>query len=148
MIADYLAPWDLIMERLRDQVPELQAVLSAPDLAAIREDQQRTPNAQVMYDGDDVASGDGASAGRGAAQVVYQRYLVYLCVRNVRDPGRLAGAFGEAGPLVSKIIKALAGWQPSSDFRPLRRTSAGKPLYSPGYVYFPVGFSTQLITTP
>ena len=148
MIDNYLKAWDAIIERVRSEMPELADVLSAPDIAVIREDQQRTPNVQVLYDGDIVDGGEGGSAGRGAAQVVLQRFVLWVVVKNVRRAERMKDAFDEVGPLVSKVIAALAGWAPAAEFRPMRRTNALKPAYSPGFVYVPIAFQTQLITTP
>lgn len=146
MIANYLAAWDLIIERIRDLVPELADVLPAPDLARVREDQQRTPAAHVAYEGDAVDGSERGRAGGGTAQVVFQRWTVWIVVKNVRDQARGKAAYDEAGPLIAKVLAALSGWTPTSEFRPMRRVNGPRPTYTVGHLYFPLAFEAQLIT--
>lgn len=150
MIADYLAAEALIIARLTAQVPELRAVLGAAELDGLAEAQQQTPNAQVLYEGDALPGAEGSRAGNAAAQVVLQRWLVIVCVRNRRDAKAGAGARQAAGPIVSKVIAALQGHQLSTDFRALRRITPPRsaPGYSAGFAYFPLAFEAQLMTQP
>jgi hypothetical protein len=146
MITNYLAAESLIIARLKAQVPTFRAVYGAADLAGVEERAQVTPAAHVIYDGDAVPGGEVNRAGAGAAQVVAQHWLVVVAVRNVRDTQGGQYTREEAGPLVSQTITALSGWKPSTDFRPLRRTSAPKPAFTNGFGYFPLMFEALLIT--
>lgn len=145
---NYLALEPLIIDRLKTEVPTLRAVLSADALADLAEGVQTTPAAYVLYDGDDVPSADGKRAGDGARQLVSQRWLVVLAVRNARGG---SDAREDAGPLLTQILAALAGYHPqpappSQVYRPLKRAQAPRPGYHAGYGYFPLLFTTEVLT--
>ena len=145
---NYLAVESLIIDRLTAEVPALRAVLSADALTDLTEGVQTTPAAYVLYDGDDVPSTDGKRAGDGARQLVSQRWLVVLAVRNARGG---ADAREDAGPLLTQILAALAGYHPqpappAQVYRPLKRAQAPRPGYHAGYGYFPLLFTTEVLT--
>lgn len=141
MAADYLVVGGLIVQRLREQVPELQLVEQLQDMDNIEERlQARRVGALVIYDGDRL----GDTAGRGAAQVVHQRWLVVLAVRNARGADTGAGARATAGPLLSVVLTVLSGWQPSDAHRPLARVAAPRPGYSPAFAYYPLAFEAAM----
>lgn len=143
MLADYLAAESLIVERLRDQVQDLRAVLSAADLAGVEERSQVTPALHVLYYGDRL----GATQGHNAGQIVYQQWLVVVSVRNARGQVSGQAARSDAGPIMAQVIGAMLGWQPSVDFRPFGRVTAPRPSYRPGgYAYFPLAFEAQIMT--
>lgn len=143
MLDNYLSAEALIIQRIKDQVPGLNAVLSADDLAGVEERSQVAPAVHVLYGGDILAGGAAGSAGRGAARIVRQRWFAVIVVRQARDAtGSRARA--EAGPLISKVLVALSGWPPSAAHRELVRLSAPNPLYRAGMAYFPLAFETQL----
>ncbi|MBI2801240.1 MAG: hypothetical protein HYX63_13345 [Gammaproteobacteria bacterium] len=147
MLANYLEAEPGLIARIESQVPGVRKVFGMAELASIRDRAvQFAPCACVVYDGDTIPGGDGARAGNGAAQVVLQRWVVWLIVRNVRDGADGAAARAEAGPLLSLLIAALAGWTLSASFRPLRRTTAPRPLFEQGAIHFPVAFELPLIT--
>ena len=146
MIADYLTAGAATITRVKAIVPEFRAVLGAFDLAAIEESTQQVPAAHVIYDGDTLPSGIGSSAMNSSAQLVIQRWLVVIAVRNVADVKGGGGARIEAGTLISKTIQALNGWAPTTAHRPMRRTQAPRAGYNKGYAYFPLMFETQLFT--
>lgn len=146
MIENYLEIEPALIARVAAAVPGLRKVFGMAELATIRERAaQFAPCACVVYDGDTVPGGDGARAGNGAAQVVLQRWVVWLIVRNVRDANDGAAARSDAGPLLSLLIQALAGWQPTPAFRPLRRNSAPRPLFEDGVIHFPLLFEALFI---
>lgn len=141
---NYLALETLIQERLKDQVKGLQSVKASSDLDDASAQNQVTPAAYVIYAGDRVVDAPSGRAGRGAAQSVYQTWLVMVATRYRKN---YKGPAEDAGKLLYQIIKALAGWQAGLDYpRPLRRTNAPKPEYLSGYGYFYLGFEAQLIT--
>lgn len=146
MISDYLAAEPLLIARLRAAVAGFRAVLGAADLDGVAEGAQTVPAAHVIYDGDALPGGDASRGGAGAAQMVAQRWLVVVAVRNVRQAATGDGARGEAGPLISQTLAALSGWQPSPSFRPLRRVAGPRPGYNAGFGYFPLLFEAQLVT--
>ncbi len=144
MLADYLSLSPLIIARIGAAVSGIAAVLPARDLAALNELALQSPSVFVVYDGDALAE----SGGRGQAQVVRQRWIVVLAVRNATQGDGGAAQTAQAGPLLSDLISALQGWQPGSpDFRPLTRVSAPRPGYSPAFAYYPLAFECQIFTT-
>lgn len=139
---DYLACGPLIIERLRVMVPEFATVSGWADYASVSESAMPTPAAYVVYDGD--VQGD--SAGQGSAQRVTQRWGVVIAVRNVSKAIPRDGIRKEAGPLMMAVLKALSGWQPDPEFRPLKRLEAPKPIYSGLIGYFPLMFAAGIVT--
>lgn len=141
---NHLALEQLLVERLRQAVPEFRDVLGMSDLAAMQESGQITPAAHVIYQGDAIPSG--SSAGQGAAQMVVQTWLVVIAVYSARDTGGGAGSREEAGPLISAVLDALSGWAPGNGFRPLTRVNAPRPGFNAGYAYFPLAFEARMVT--
>lgn len=143
---NYLALEPLLIDRLKAEVPDFRAVLGMADLAAIMESSQPTPAAHVVYRGDSPVPGNN-SAGHGAVQLVAQNWWVVVAARNVRDTLGGADARADAGVLITKTLRALCGWQPSADFRPLiRRFNTTAPGFNAGFAYFPLAFEARLIT--
>lgn len=142
MLADYLAAGLLLMQRIRDAVPGVVAVLAARDLSRLAESTLQSPSVFVVYDGDRL----GDAAGRGGARIVHQRWLVVLAVRNATQTDGGAALTTEAGPLISDLLSALQGWEPSEDHRPLYRVAAPLPGFSPAFGFYPLAFEAALIT--
>ena len=59
MVSDYLFIEQLLIDRVTAVVPDLKAVLTASDLAAMEEAMQITPAAHVIYLGDETGTGPG-----------------------------------------------------------------------------------------
>ena len=139
---DYLAIQDLIVDRLAEEIEEA-TVSDWSDYASMEESRIPTPAIYVIYQGDLF----GQSGGRGAVQRVDHMWGVVVVVRNVAN--RRGDQIREtAGPIMAKVIKALSGWTPSEEsFRPLERRQAKEPYYSAVVGYFPLMFSTGVITT-
>lgn len=138
MLTDYLAAEPLIVARLQAQVAGVPAahVLTAADLAGVEARAQITPSLHVLYDGDEPA-GEAGQSETGDTQIVQQRWLVVVAVRSARDTRGGSGARALAGPLMVAVIQALAGWRPSADHGPMIRASAPRPLFDPGFAYYP-----------
>lgn len=146
MITDYLSAEPLIVDRLRLQVAAVPDpnVMTAADLSGVEQRAQHTPALHIIYDGDEPAGESGQSEA-GDAQVIWQRWLVVVAVRNVRDTTGGAGARAMAGPLLVSVIQALAGWRPSVDHSPMIRSSAPRPVFDAGFAYYPQLYRTAIV---
>lgn len=144
MPVDYLAAEELIITRLGPSGKNVtRHILSATDLAGVDEQKQLTPAVFVLYDGDRL----GDSAGRNSGQMIYQKWLLIVAVRNVKGQKTGKGARDEAGPIITKVLDAMLGWSPGTDYQPMQRVVAPRPGYSPGgYAYFPLAFETRVTT--
>ena len=99
---------DLVIGRLRAQVPELQLVEGAGAYAAIRSlGDFRTPSAYVLLV-NERSDGDVPKGGRQRALATFG---VVLAVRSYRDQVS-AAAMNDVSPLVGRIRDLLIGWQP------------------------------------
>ena len=142
-MVNYLAAESLIVARLKAQVSGIAHHLTAADLAGVREERQHTPATHTLYDGDDL----GDRAGDGLAQLIRQRWMVVVAVKNARDTRRGAAARAEAGRHITAVLQALAGWSPGTGLGPLVRIPGPRPAFSPGgYAYFPFTFHTVIDT--
>ncbi len=145
---DHLALEEPIVTRLREEIEELKTVTTAAELEDVANMRQRpTPAAIVIYDGDDVLQQPDATVGRGAHDVVLQRWLVVLAIQNVRDQRHGSAMRRDGGPLIRRVMDALRGWQPPvGGVRPLVRVSAPGPAFEAGYGYFPIMFHARCIS--
>lgn len=141
---NYLLAEQLIIDRLRDQVPELAFIDGSRSVQEVVSRAVPTPAALVLFGGDTVKASD--SGAMGAIQVVDQKWLIELVVR---DDWAIESGSGErlqAGFLISKVIKALAGWYPSNEHREMRRTQAAIPVYEQGEGFYQLAFLTEVVT--
>jgi hypothetical protein len=143
MVDDYLAAEAPIIARLKALVPALRAVAGAPEIVV----PPQVPSALVIYDGDTIPQGPGGQAGNGALQVVRQRWMVVLIVHNLRYAAEGAEARLTAGPLLIEVMRALAGWPPLPELRPMRRVQGPEVDYRDGVALFPLMYETQLLTS-
>jgi hypothetical protein len=140
--ADYLFLAPLIEARLLDQVPDIPVdVCETADQVLKADTRQRV--LMVLWAGDRIDTADGGNARAGASQLVHQRWLVMLGLKNV---GRAPDARNtRAGPLLSKVHKALAGWTPDGAARAMRRTNAPlQPTFTESKAVYPLGFEITL----
>lgn len=142
--ADYLVAGPLIMERLRNQITELRSVLPLAEVARLNANAIAGPLAYVMYDGDDVVEGEGR-ARQGASQLVRQRWMVVLGIRSAAQ--REAASHEAAGPLISRVIAALAGWTCEPFRSPLYRVAAPRVDYGANFALYPLMFAGELMTS-
>jgi len=141
MSTNYLDLEPLLIARLKAQVPSALDVLSAADLAWAEGRTLRTPALQVFYFGD--AFDD--SADRGRHMEVTQTWAVIVVIRHQQGP---SAQRGQAGELISAVIAALQGWEPSKSHGRLARKNAPAPVYGEsGYAYFPLYFSCRVLTS-
>jgi len=144
MITDYLSAGDLIIARLKAQIPNV-AVLSARDLNGVKEFSQPAPAVQVLYAGDQVIPGD--LSDDAIATVVEQRWLLVVVTRSAKDTRGGTGAREEAGPLVTEVIQAVQGYSLGTGFSDLRRLNGPAPSFGPGVLYVPLMYGTVVGTT-
>jgi hypothetical protein len=140
---DYLALEDLLVARVKAEMPELKAVLTAVDLAGVQAQRQLEPAAHVIYLGDEVGQGASAQGGSGLAQVTSQQWMVVLVIKFAGTVTSGKGNRAKAGPLIAKLLKALCGWQPVAPLTALKRINAPKVGYDNGYAYYPFAFKTS-----
>ncbi len=144
---DYLFVGPQIVQRLREQMAGL---VPASDVLHIEQLGQaaanmgtRSPVVFVLWDGEGMGSGQ-RELNTGVARIMHQVWTVILYVRNASqvalDSRNLA-----AGPLMSAIHLALAGWRPEGSVHPFHRTSPGKkPQYPDNGGMYPLSFSIDL----
>lgn len=145
-VTDHLMAEPLLIERVKSQVNGLRAVLSAADLAGVTAAQQLTPAVHVLYMGDQVPTGEGDRGWTGRPQKIIQQWMAVVAVRNARTQRTGAAAREDAGPLLSQLIAALAGFQLADELQPLKRIAAPKPAYDASWAYFPTQWTTEFFT--
>jgi len=134
MAYDYFAAQEALVNRLKAQVPELKSAVGAgrgtgtslprPAVAVFHESYEHL--------------------GRGTGQsLLRQRWRVSLTVddMNDRDGSR---ARSEAGPLITQIISALAGWAPGSSHSPMEILDGGEEAYEDGQARFHLHFASNV----
>jgi len=123
---------------------DIRQVRLAAALEEIGDITPASPAIWVAWDGDRIV--DGAGAGQGAAQAIDQHWVVALLVRSAKDAASGAGVSTAAGPLLSRVLLALMGWQPEGA-RALRRIQAPRPSYIAGTGVYPLAFAARLISS-
>ena len=131
---DYLEIEPLIVARLKEQIRDAQ-ILSSWGQPVIKETHDLPSSVMVFLEDDR----PGDTVARGKNQKIEQTWLALVVVRDAEN---------EAGPLISQVLRAIAGWQPEggrfSVFQRVR--SSFLPDYSPnGIFYFPLSFSTKFV---
>jgi hypothetical protein len=142
LAADYLFLAPLIAARLEDQVGDMPIDVCETTDQVLKAD-KRARVLMVLWAGDRIDTSDAGTARAGASQLVHQRWLVMLGLNNV---GKTADARNlAAGPVLSKVHKALAGWTPEGASRPMRRASAPlQPTFTESKAVYPLGFEITL----
>lgn len=142
LAADYLFIAPLLQQRLLDRVPDIPVDVcetAEQVLAADRREQVLI----VMYAGDRFDTGEAGRARGGASQVVQQRWLVMLALNHVGKPADARHA--KAGPLLSRIHAAVAGWEPAGAQRAFRRANSPlSPTLTKAKAVYPLGFEITL----
>lgn len=137
--ANYLFVGPLIEARLRDQlgalpvegIEQLSQAIDAQDL--------RPAVAYVMWGGDRFTD----TAANGDATTMYQQWVVWLRIRNASAADKDARN-KTAGVQLSGLHKALAGFKPDGQHRPLKRTGGPRPNYQTTSGLYPLAFEIQL----
>ena len=131
---DYLEAEPLIVARLKEKIRDAR-IHSSWGQPVIKETTDLPPSVMVFLEDDR----PGTTVANGRDQKIEQVWLALVVVRDAEQ---------EAGPLISQVVRALAGWNPEKNrFSPFQRVkSAFSPDYSPnGVFYFPIAFSTTFV---
>jgi hypothetical protein len=91
--------------------------------------------------GDRVTPAKNPRGGNGKADFVTQTWAVALSVSFGDRKGDGTGARGKAGPLASRLLSLLSGWQPDERMTPLLRVSGmSRPFYEDNCLVMPFLF--------
>lgn len=142
LAADYLFVAPLIAARLAEQVPDIPVDVCETTDQVLKAD-KRARVLMVLWAGDRVEASESGRAGAGASQLLHQRWLVMLGLNNVAKAADARNV--AAGPVLSKVHKALAGWVPEGAGRAMRRASAPlQPTFTSDKAVYPLGFEITL----
>lgn len=144
-ITDYFEPEVLIVEKLRQVMPELQAIYTPGDMIDVKESSLQTPCAHVIYRGDRVVVD---SVGNGERATVFQQWVVVLAARHAAAQlSNTTEVRKIVGPLIPKLLAGMQGFQPVTWMKPLRRVG-GNPVVgsTPAFAYFPYLFEGRINT--
>ena len=139
---NFMEPEPHIVERLKSIMPANVHVLTAKELAAVKEDTQPVPAVHVIYNGFRVLES------RGDARVAHldHEWLVVAAVRNVSGLKDGANARQEAGLLAGQAGAAVMGYRPPNVAGPLRLAPSPGIAPSPsGYLYLPLAFLVESV---
>jgi len=103
---------DLVIERLRDQVPSLDEVAGAAELEGIQDLRSfRTPSAYVVLVQETAEPRRTGAPGATGRQMTKALFGVAVAVRNYSD-SKGKGAADDLRPVLGAIRDALIGWVP------------------------------------
>lgn len=114
-------------------------VLTAADLADVKESAQRTPAVHVIYGGYSVAE-DQVTAWR----LVHTWYAVVV-VKHVGTQRTGSAARATGGPLLARVMGALAGARVPGTTRPLELITPPSGEYRAGVQYLPSAYLAETI---
>ncbi|MCH7294091.1 phage tail terminator protein [Acinetobacter higginsii] len=140
---NYFALEMIIKERLQN-IDSIQAIYTPFSVDDMLECTAVTPSISIIYVDDRV----GESAGNGSASVVYQQWLVVLCVEEagsqLEDTTLIRNA---ASPMIVEILKRMQGFNPQAvGFKQFKRANAGvQHMSAAGKLWLPYLFECQLI---
>lgn len=143
LLANYLSLQPRIEQRLREQLGNNIPVEGIEELGQAGMEDRRPQVVFVYWAGDRFDESDTGRAGRGASQILRQRWLVLIYVRNDSQLNRDARNQA-AGALLSSVHKALAGWQPDGVARTFTRANGPAPDYTRASGMLPLGFEITL----
>lgn len=128
----------LIRDRLTAKVPGLRGVHSALGLTEQAVAGRQTPAAFVAADGYRVAQ----VTGQNDAASLALRWLVLIAVRNVAEIRSGHPAREEVDDIIEQTFRALCGWQPAPNHRPLKPIDPPRPTYTNGLLFYPLAFES------
>ena len=127
-----------LVERLDEVVPAAN-ILTAPEIAAVTEQQQVSPAVYVIYRGSRVNQ----VVPDGTICEIEQAWGTVVAVRNVKEIRTGAAARADAGLILDQVFAALAGWRPEG-FRALRPIDPPASGYTKGFQYHPLEWTTRV----
>lgn len=147
MLANLLALEPELMARLQSALaattPKVH-VLSADDLAGVKEEQQLVPAVHLVYQGYRVAE----SRHDGKAARINQTWLAVVVTRNVANLKSADAARKQAGTLAGRVTQALMGFKAASASGPLKLVSGPGAGFNKGFGYLPLAFEVELALVP
>lgn len=141
---DFLAPEPYIVARLKEALAGLRPqvhVLTAAQLATVREAVQPVPAVHVVWNGFQVLQ----SREDGAASRLDHTWLIVTAVRNVSQLESNAAARMDAGPLMARAGAALMGFRPPNVNGPMRLAPAPGAGGANGFFYMPLAFKVETV---
>lgn len=130
----------LLIQRLKDTVSGVRAVLSADELAGIEESKQVVPALQVFYRGFRVID-DGY---QGMALIEETWLAVAVISHSVQGKRATAATRQRMAAIANPALFALLGWNPGDKWTPLKPTTPPPARWSDSFGYLPMAFTTQL----
>lgn len=144
LLTNYLFIGPLLEQRLREQIGEGIPVEGIEAMSQARDAQEkRAVVLYVMWGGDRFNTSEGGRAAGGASQLMHQRWIVFVRVENASTVNKDARS-ERAGPLLSAVHKAIAGWKPEGSYRTMVRTQGPGPDYQATSGLYPLAFEIQL----
>ncbi|ENW05741.1 phage tail terminator protein [Acinetobacter beijerinckii] len=142
---NYFALEPIIKDRLQDinSILEIYTPFSVEDML---ECTAVAPSISIIYVDDRV----GESAGNGSASVVYQQWLVVLCVEEASSQlGDTTLIRNAASPMIVEVLKRMQGFNPQiAGFKQFKRANAGvQHMSAAGKLWLPYLFECQLINS-
>ncbi len=141
---NFLAPEPFIVARLKEALADLRPqvhVLTANDLALVKEESQPTPAVHVIWNGFRVKE----SRADGRVASLDHTWLVVSAVKNVRTLKTGEAARSEAGELAARAGAALMGFRPPNVAGPMRLSPSPSAGHSAGFVYLPLAFLVESV---
>lgn len=145
MPSNYFALEPIIKAHLQD-IESIQAVYTPFSVDDMLESTAVAPSISVIYVDDRV----GESAGNGSASIVYQQWLIVLCVEDagsqLEDTTQIRNA---ASPMILEILKRMQGFNPDVfGFKQFKRANAGvQHMSAAGKLWLPYLFECQMINS-
>ena len=142
---NYLEPEAHILAQLKEALAGVKPavhVLTAADLAKVKEENQPTPAVHVVWNGFRVLQ----AREDGAAARLDHTWLVVAAVRNVRTLQSGQDARAAAGELAARAGAALMGYRPPNVAGPMRLAPApGSGISPAGFMYLPLAFLVETV---
>ena len=142
---NFLEPEAHIVAQLKEALAGVKPavhVLTAADLAKVKEENQPTPAVHVVWNGFRVLQ----AREDGAAARLDHTWLVVAAVRNVRTLKSGEDARTAAGDLAARAGAALMGYRPPNVAGPMRLAPApGSGISPAGFMYLPLAFLVESV---
>lgn len=142
---NFLEPEAHIVARLKEALAGVKPavhLLTAADLAKVKEENQPTPAVHVVWNGFRVLQ----AREDGAAARLDHTWLVVAAVRNVRTLQSGQDARAAAGELAARAGAALMGYRPPNVAGPMRLAPApGSGISPAGFMYLPLAFLVETV---
>ena len=145
MPSNYFALEPVIKDHLTG-IDSIQAIYTPFSVDDMLQATAVAPSISIIYVDDRV----GESAGNGTASVVYQQWLIVLCVEEagsqLEDTTLIRNA---ASPMILEILKRMQGFNPEIlGFKQFKRANAGvQHMSAAGKLWLPYLFECQMINS-